>query len=262
MRISFHVPGRVYEKDSERSVQDMSALLSLDSWRYESGNMYDYIDMRLVDEGVTGGIIRAAWIADRGLEIVIDYWAPDTLSHSHVDQLRDETAGQLSDGLGAGGFEATIGDRKLVLMPDTDKASRMEVVRDGKPVPMPSKIAQAARDGDMPLLEKSLASGEAIDSRIQGYSGLHLAIIYGHVDAALLLISRGADPNLMVGDGDETPLHTCALSNTMSDNESATVAKELLKHGADKSIVTASGKTAASFAENRHKMEMLRVLSE
>src|SRR5262249_18122693 len=106
-------------------------------------------------------------------------------------------------------------------------------------------------------------SGEPIDSQIQGYSGLHLAILHAHVDAALLLISKGANPNLLTGDDDdETPLHLCALSNSLSDSDSATVARALLSHGADKTVRTATGHTAASFAEVRNKTAMLEVLRQ
>jgi ankyrin repeat protein len=203
--------------------------------------MYNYLDMDLVDQGVVGGDIRITWEPGQGLEIVTDYWAPDTLQRSYINKLRDETRGQLSDGIGESGFQVSVGKREYVLRADTDEAPKVEVLYDGKPVPMPSTIARAARDGNMPLLEAAIASREAIDSRIQGYSGLHLAILHGHVEAALFLISKGANPNLLVADGDETPLDLCALSNSLSDRDSATVAQALLEHGADKSVTSTSG---------------------
>jgi hypothetical protein len=262
MRVSIRVPGYVYDEKTEQRVENSAVLSTLDGWRYDAGSVYNYLDMELVDQGVVGGTIRATWTPDRGLEIVTDYWAPDTLQPSYINQLRDATVGQLSDGIGEGGFEITHDGRELVIVADTDEAPAVEQVYDGKPVPVPSRIARAARDGNIPLLEDAIASGEAIDSEIQGYSGLHLAIIYGQVDAALLLISKGANTNLPVGDGDETPLHLCALSNSLSDNDSATVAKALLRHGADSTITTAAGNTAASFAENRGKTAMLKVLNK
>jgi hypothetical protein len=277
MRISFRVPGYVYDENVEepdqqrssfyvydenadRPIQDPSILSALDGWQYEGGNIYNYIDMELVDHGVIGGTIRATWTPDRGLEVVTDYWAPDSLDPSYIDRLRAETLGQLSDGIGEGGFEIAPEGRQLVLVAHTDQAPDVEQVYDGKPVPMPSKIAQAARDGNVAMLSDALASDEAIDSTIQAYSGLHLAILHGHVDAALLLISKGANPNLLTGDGDETPLHLCALSSALSDSDSAVVAEALLRNGADKSATTASGNTAASFAEARHKIAMLKTL--
>src|SRR5262245_47937015 len=100
MRISVHVPGYVYDEREELPVQDSSGhvfdegeelpvrdpsvLSALDGWQYEGGNMYNYIDMELVDQAVVGGTIRATWTADRGLEVVTDYWAPDTLAPSYI----------------------------------------------------------------------------------------------------------------------------------------------------------------------------------
>jgi hypothetical protein len=259
MRISFQVPGYIYDKNTDQLVEDPAGLSTFDGWRYDGDSMYDYLDMELVDQGVTGGFIRVIWTPDRGLEIVTDYWAPDTLQPSYVNQLRDETIGQLSDGMGEGGFQVTLNGRAFVIVADTDGAPVVEQAHDGKPVPMPSRIAQAARDGNTPLLVESIGSGEAIDSKIQGYSGLHLAIIYGRVEAALWLISKGANVDLLTTSG-ETPLHLCALANSLSDGDGATVATALLTHGADKSKKTPEGYTAASFAESRKKPALLDVL--
>jgi hypothetical protein len=262
MRISFRLPGYVYDEQTDQVVTDPSALSALNGWHYDEDCIYNYLGMELVDQGVVGGIIRLTWMSERGLEVITDFWAPDSLQSSAIKQLRDQTAGQLSDGIGEGGFEIALKGRKMVIVADTDRPLDVEQVYDGKPIPKVSRIAQTARDGNIPLLEDAIASGEAIDSEIQGYSGLHLAIIYGQVNAALLLISKGANVNKVVGSGDETPIHLCALSNSMNDSQSATVAEALLRHGADKSVATVSGNTAASFAEIRHKPAMLAILRE
>src|SRR5260370_19537976 len=174
MRISFHVPGNVYDETVEQLVQDSSVLAALDGWRYEGGNMYNYIAMELVDQSVVGGTIRAAWMPDRGLEVVTDFWVPDTLHPSYINQLSDETIGQLGDGIGEGGFKISLGGHELVLVADIDNKPTVELVYDGVRVPSPSKIARAARDGNIRLLEDALASGEAIDSTLPGNSGLQL----------------------------------------------------------------------------------------
>jgi hypothetical protein len=262
MRISFRVPGYIYDKWTDQSIRDSVVLSTLDGWRYDGGNMYNYISSELAEQGIVGGDIRASWTSDRGLEVVTDYWMPDASHTSYINQLRDETIGQLSDGIGEGGFEITLDGQDVLLVADTDKAPDIERLYDGKPLPILSKIAVAARDGNIPLLEDAIDAGEPIDSTIQGRSGLHLAITYGHVDAALFLISKGANPNLVVADGDETPLHLCALSNSLGDMESALVAKALLERGADQLIRATSGNTAASFAQARHKIMMLRILRE
>src|SRR5262245_49515104 len=120
MRISFHVPGHVYDENLEQPFQDSYVISTLDGWSYEGDNMYNYIDMELVDKGIVGGTIRATWTPDQGLEVITDFWAPDTLHSSYIDRLREEVAGQLSDGIGEGGFEITIDGQKIVIVADTD----------------------------------------------------------------------------------------------------------------------------------------------
>jgi ankyrin repeat protein len=110
-------------------------------------------------------------------------------------------------------------------------------------------------------LAQAIASGELIDARLQGYTALHLATLYGNVDAALMLIERGADPNLLDREG-HGALHMCALSNSMSDAESARVAAALIRHGADRHRASSTGDTAESYAENRGKERLLEVLRE
>ncbi len=209
MRISFYVPGYAYSVKTERLVRNSSALSLLDGWKYGGGNMYDYLDVELVDQGVIGGTIRTSWTPDKGLEVVTDYWVPDSLRPLFIDRLRDETVAQLSDGIGEGGFEINLQGQEFILVADTDKQPELEQVYDGKPVPVPSKVARAARDGNVALLREAVDSGEAIDSTIQGLTGLQLAIIYGHSECAILLISKGSDVNITMHDGDETPLHLC-----------------------------------------------------
>ncbi len=260
MRVSFCVPGCVYTAKSEEVVQISSELSLIDGWQYELAKICDFMDMQLVDQGVVGGTIRARWTPGKGLEVVTDYWMPDSLPASFIDLLRDETLAQLSDGIGEGGFEILLHGREYILVADTDGQPEMERVYDGKSVPAPSRIARSARDGDIALLEDAIDSGEAIDATIQGLTGLQLAIIYGHSECALLLIRRGANVNVLMRRDDESCLHLCALSRSLSDSESARVVSALLAHGADKSKKSTTGHTASSLAECRQKIKMLALL--
>jgi hypothetical protein len=261
MRVSVSLLASVYDKNTEEALVNPAILSAIDGWRYEEDLLYNYLDMELVDLGVVGGEIKAVWRPSIGLEVVVDYWAPATVPNAQVDALRDYTAGQLSDGIGEGGFEITVGGRDLLLLPHTDRPPNVQIIQDGVQVPLPSRIARAARDGDLRALSSAITAGESVDSLLQGYSGLHLAIIYGRPAAVLTLVQNGAYPNLLDKDG-ETALHLCALSNALSDSDSAMVAMTLLRYGADKALATPSGHTAISLAANRGKMETVRVLNQ
>src|SRR5262249_19103999 len=102
MRISMHFRGYVYDKNTGNVVVDPAILSSLVGWRYEGDSLYNYLGTKLVDLGVVGGTIRVTWEPERGLDIIIDYWAPDTLQQSDIDQLREDTDSQLADGIGEG----------------------------------------------------------------------------------------------------------------------------------------------------------------
>jgi Ankyrin repeats (many copies) len=53
----------------------------------------------------------------------------------------------------------------------------------------------------------------------QRYSPLHLAILYGHIEAARMLLAAGADPNRLDPQG-SSPLQLCALANAVTDEQS------------------------------------------
>jgi hypothetical protein len=261
MRISFHVAGYVCVRNGNQTVVDPAILEMVNGWQYTADSLYNYLDAELVDQGIVGGAISATWAPRRGVEIVIDYWVPDSLSEVYVNKLRDQTVIQLSDGIGEGGFDVELGGNEFILIVDLNDALKTRRMYDGTSVSTPSGIARAARDGNMGWLLEAITRGESVDATIQGNSGLHLAIIYGHVDAALLLISQGANTNLLTNEG-ETPLHLCALSNSLNDADSAMLAKAMLTHKADIGICTPTGDTAISFAKYRKKVQLVVVFEK
>jgi hypothetical protein len=259
MRISLCVRAQLFDQAADRVVVDTAILTAVDGWRYLEDSLCNYMEMDLLDVGVVGGDIRSIYTQGHGLELIADYWAPHKLSPSHLQALREFTLGQWSDGLGESGFELRLRGQDFILAPENDGRLRIEEVDDTREIPLPSKIAKAARDGDLDGLREALASGEAIDGTLQGYSGLHLAILYGNVAAAMLLIQEGANPNLLDKDGN-SPLHLCALSNSLGEPDSVAIALSLLGHGADTDLQASTGDTAQSFADNRGRKAMSREL--
>jgi hypothetical protein len=219
----------------------------------------NYLDAVLVDAGVTGGTVRIFTENDK-VTLEVLYWIPNDTSELLIDRLRADTIAQLDDGIGEGGFDVNVGDVELAIVAETESPISVEMVDDGKNVPGPPRIAIAARDGNLSALASAIESNAAeIDRPHQGYSGLHLAILYGHPEAVRILLTAGANPNLVEPQG-STPLQLCALSNSLEDEQSRQVAKMLLDAGADPSNVASNGETAKSYAESRKKHRTAELL--
>ena len=256
MKYTCRPSASVIDEESDSAV---SPPRSLEGWVYEALRLGDYLDDEIADRGVIGGVIRFA-VAEDAAQILVDYWSPAPLDDSILDALREYTAGQMSDGAGEGGFEYAEHDRRVRVNADLDRPIAVEQVDDGQKVPPPSRIAIAARKGDLPSLQEALAAGgEDVDAPYLGYTGLHLAILGGHVDAALTLLTHGADPN-RPDPSDGAPLFLCAAANPLSDDGAARVAQALLMRGADPTRMGDAGLSARALAESRGKTLMAGVL--
>lgn len=82
---------------------------------------------------------------------------------------------------------------------------------------------------------------------------LHIAAWKGELSDVEALIACGANVNA-IGDIGNTPLHGVATKGHLA------VAKVLLSHGADRSIKNEFGETAADWARNSKRDEMLNLL--
>lgn len=257
MKITCSTEAYVYDDELDREV---AAPQSLGEWSYGEDRLEHYLDEEIADQGVVGGLIRASVDEDGTVQILIDYWSPAALDDDTLELLSEFTSSQLGDGIGEGGFDVSVGGKQLCLIPYGEV--EIELSDDGVEVPPPSRVAMSARDGDLAALRTALSSGgeNVVDSLHQGYTGLHLAILYGHVDAALLLIARGADVNKTDPMGDP-PLILCAAANSLPDQDSARIARALLSSGAAPGYANRSGSTARELAEIRGKSAMVEVLA-
>ncbi len=260
MRISFTANAVATSQNSRNPVRVPE---SIDGWKLEDDRLENYLDARLADQGVVGGEIHLV-VRDGVARIIVDYWSPADLNDFDTAALKDFTVGQLSDGIGENGFQLSVGQGAILVMPDLDTPCSVERVDDGREILSPPKIAVAARAGDLPTLRIALQERKEqrdVDEILQGYTGLHLAILYGNTDAALLLIDSGSNPNMMDHFGD-TALDLCALSNSLTDEDCKRLAESLLEHGADIAHIGSTGKSAVALAALRGKRKMEEVLIE
>lgn len=102
-----------------------------------------------------------------------------------------------------------------------------------------SNIWIAASDGNLELVIKYLESGSFTPNSAdpQGYTPMHAAASYDHLELLQYLKQHGGNPNAQDGDGD-TPLHHCENVNT---------ARLLVQMGADFTIKNKEGKTAGEY---------------
>ena len=107
---------------------------------------------------------------------------------------------------------------------------------------MVSNIWVAAADNQVEIVEKYLTSNEfsANAKDPNGYTPIHAAASYGHLDLLKMLVSNGGDINIQDNEGD-TPLHHA------EDVVTAKFIVEELK--ADFKIKNEEGQTAADYIE-------------
>jgi uncharacterized protein len=195
----------------------------------------DYLEFELADLGITGGAVKLIYDpAGRCFRVSCEYRSPVELTPSQLKMLVDETKGQWSDGIGEGCFDKLADEWEVTidLCPIVERRiMRVEQIDDGlDSIPPELGLVRAARDGDLTALRTHLERGTPLENRSQGYTALHMAILYGKVDAALELIARGADLRATDPLGHD-PLLIAASSNSIADADAARVARALLEKG-------------------------------
>ncbi|MGL6076001.1 MAG: ankyrin repeat domain-containing protein [Fimbriiglobus sp.] len=224
----------------------------------------NYLDIDLAELGITGGTVKITYDSTATqFRVTTEYTAPDKLNPTDLERLVDNTVGQWSDGIGEGCFDdlAVRLGVEIDLFPFAqDRDLRVEQWDDGKALSQPKTgLAKAAREGDMVALREHLDAGADLEARLQGYTPLHLAVLYGHVEAALELINRGADIKAL-DPQDQDSLLLTAMSNSMTDPGAAQVARALLERGV--SVYGHGEYTPLYMAENRKKTQLGAVLRE
>jgi hypothetical protein len=257
----------VHEDDSPVT---SSALVRRLNGATADGVCSDYLDSDLADLGITGGVVKLVYERQqKHFCVVTEYTAPRKLKAAELKRLTRDTVGQWSDGIGEGGFDE-LADQlgvSIDLSPlGQEKSLRVEQIDDGRKVRSPSiSLAKAARDGDLEGVRRLLDAGADPETRLQRFTALHLAILYGHREVALELIARGADSRAL------DPLRfdalmICATSNSMKDEDAARVARALLERGVDvhdpRGEPELTQYTPLYMAKNRKKTRLAKVLRE
>ncbi len=111
-------------------------------------------------------------------------------------------------------------------------------------------IMQAAMNGDAKSVQACLAADGSLAGAYSedGWTALHLVAYFGHLEAALVLLDHGADPEVRSRNRMEnTPLHAAVA------NRQVAAARLLLERGADRAAQKDDGLTPLDLArENGH----------
>ncbi|OQR77737.1 oxysterol-binding protein-related protein 1-like [Tropilaelaps mercedesae] len=119
------------------------------------------------------------------------------------------------------------------------------------------ELLQAARTGDAERIQKLFEQHCSLNIDCKGrhkwnlqWTPLHLAAYFGHLEAARLLLQKGASSSIPNGEGD-TPLHKAALTGREP------LLMLLLAHGADVLAVNAEGNSAYDVASELYLKNVL-----
>jgi hypothetical protein len=227
--------------------------------KLSDSGMDSFFGNELADQGVIGGEISLDM--DKTLPLIeVDFWVNSKPSTSFIELLERETSTQLKDGFGEGGFEFEIGEQTITVYA-SGYPIETHVTDDGRAASGPNRIAIAARDGDITALTKAIkAKPNEVNRLLKGFPPLHLAILYGHLEALEVLLAAGANPNLGDSIDGDTPLMICALVNSQTDETCRDFARLLIDAGANPNVQNSSGRTAKYYAESRDKKLLSEIL--
>jgi ankyrin repeat protein len=122
------------------------------------------------------------------------------------------------------------------------------------------ELGVAINQGNVERVKKVIARGTDVNAKMsEGWTPLTNAAYHGHLEIVQILIRSGADINgrkdsPLNGDG-RTPLMIASGRGHID------IVKFLLENGADTELKDRGGKTAAMFAANAGRKEILNILN-
>lgn len=264
MKITISGPAAALNFEDDTEILEPQVLRDFHGIKTED-SCIDYLEESLAEIGLIGGHLEIVFDeSSQRLRVCTIYHSPRTLKKKELNRLVEETRGQWSDGIGEGGFETGNDDVEIDAFPMSSSIDlgdiRVEQIDDGVKVPKPRKspLLLAAKKNDVGKIAKLLDDGEPVDARDRlGNTPLMTAVRENQIEAAQLLIERGAQLNVADKDGSNVPVWRAAM---FGYNE---ILEALLKAGADPQFVDPRDYTEhypLHIACNRQQPEAVRLL--
>lgn len=230
MKISLLFQATVLDRD-DIIVPMLSADTRVDVLLAESA-MERYLDTENADLGIEGGTVRLNASNDGSPVVRVDFWCPSQLDDAQLSRLIEDTKGQLADGVGSDGFPFDYDGNAWRVVADGGEPIIVHQSRDERQLPEPPILATAARQGDEDRVRSLIADGRTIDRRLQGYTPLHWAILFGRVAIVNLLIDAGADVNARGNEG-QSAVELAVTSSSLTDADTEHIVRRLLAQSVD-----------------------------
>lgn len=265
MKIIITSPADAYEDETDELVTDKKRLQALDGLDFSTLKCADYLDSKLEEIGIRGGLIRLAWQQGK-LWAVTEYAAPRKLTTVELAELVEYTRGQWSDGIGEGEFRHA---RKHKLQIDispigAERKIKTTQVDDGKKIPVPRDfpLHKALEQKNVQLARELIAAGIKLDMRDKyGHSPLQLACSQGLFEIALELVRAGANVQAQDKSGATALANLCRSQEaSQHPKEALAVFKALMKNGAQVDSGDKEGITPLMWASNRGNLELIKAL--
>jgi len=123
------------------------------------------------------------------------------------------------------------------------------------------ELERACRAGSAKRVREAILAGASLSESLNesGATALHMAAVYGHADVVALLISLGADPQV-VDLENRTPLHLCALVGSWDKSSSERIVNGLVRNESCLHSVDKWSNTCLHLAANTGDVEFLSTL--
>ena len=118
------------------------------------------------------------------------------------------------------------------------------------------KLISAVKNGDINSVRESIGNGADVDAKSnRGWTALHEAALYGHVDVAKFLIAKGADV-------DARDIYGWTALHVAAGNERVEITEVLIDSGANLNIKTKENKTATEIANQNKQNQIVELIED